>query len=57
MTQPDGVALGIIPSMQPDEGVEDNVDEPTPTETHGTIDDEQTILDDIEARLIPRITR
>jgi len=34
-----------------------NVDYPTPTETHLTIDNETTVLDGIETRLTPRINR
>jgi hypothetical protein len=47
----------MIPPMPPDEGFEDNVDQPTPTETHGTIDDEPAILNDIETGLTSRVAR
>ena len=47
----------MIPPMPPGEGFEDNVDQPTPTETHGTIDDEPAILNDIETGLTSRVAR
>ncbi|MFO7534755.1 MAG: hypothetical protein R6X19_03575, partial [Kiritimatiellia bacterium] len=36
---------------------ETNVDNPTPTETHQTIDDDATILNGIETRLTPQVAR
>jgi hypothetical protein len=34
-----------------------NVDQPTPTQTHGTIDDDPNVLNGIESRLTPKLTR
>lgn len=45
----------LIPSMQPDAGYEENVDQPDPTETHGSIDDEPTILHDIFMRITTKM--
>ena len=47
----------IIPSMTPTNGVEVNVDQPTPTETHFTIDDDATVLNGVETRLTPRVSK
>lgn len=36
---------------------EENVDDPTPTHTHFTIDDDTNVLNGIETRLTPRVTK
>jgi hypothetical protein len=45
------------PIDPPGADLEINLDDPTPTETHVTIDDDAFVLSSIETRLIPRVTR
>ncbi len=45
------------PIDPPGADFEVNLDYPTPTETHFTIDDEGSVLIGIESRLTPRIAR
>jgi len=45
------------PMEPPTADPEFDVDNPTPTETHYTVDDDAAVLNGVESRLTPRITR